>query len=122
MTRMWMVDPRIMCRQHLLGEHAEVHMIAANIGLGRSIEGYIRANAIEPKSIRSRHDELVAEMLQRNMKHMSPLDFSTLNYPNITVDRDASLQMLIGRCPRCAKRLAVLGNEPGVIIMDPAKT
>jgi hypothetical protein len=28
---MWMVDPRIMCRNHLLGEHAEIHMFVWNI-------------------------------------------------------------------------------------------
>lgn len=27
--RMWMVDPTIMCRQHLLGEHYELHVRGA---------------------------------------------------------------------------------------------
>jgi hypothetical protein len=99
-----MVDPRIMCRQHLLGEHAELHMIAGNIRLGRSIEGYVRINAIEPRSIRRRHDELADEINLRGMKHQSPLDFSTDQYPDITIDRQASLRMLIQRCPLCYER------------------
>jgi len=23
--RMWMVDPRLLCNQHLIGEHGEIH-------------------------------------------------------------------------------------------------
>jgi hypothetical protein len=104
MTRMWMVDPEIMCRQHLLGEHAELHMIAGNIKLGRSIEGYILINAIEPKSLNGRHRELVAEMVSRGMTHKSPLDFSTELYQDVVVDKDASLRLLVGRCSSCADR------------------
>jgi hypothetical protein len=100
-----MVDPRIMCQRHLLGEHAELHMIAANIELGKSIEGFILVNAIEPRSVGNRHEELVAEMVTRGMRHNSPLEFSTLLYHDVVVDRAASLRMLIDRCPVCAKRL-----------------
>ncbi len=106
MTRMWMVDPKILCRQHLLGEHAEIHMIAANLRLDRSIEGYIQINAIEPKSVKQRHDELVEEMVFRGMKHRSPLDFSTELYHEVVVDRSVSLKLLIGRCHRCAERFS----------------
>jgi Pyrimidine dimer DNA glycosylase len=104
MTRMWMVDPKIMCRQHLLGEHFETHVIATNIGRGRSIAGFIRNNAIEPRSVEKRHDELVEEMERRGMKHRSPLKFSTEVYPDFKIDREASLKLLLGRCPRCAER------------------
>lgn len=103
MTRMWMVDPRIMCRQHLLGEHCELHMMVANIRLGRSIEGFIRINAIEPQSIKRRHDEIVVEMDRRKMHHKSPLDFSTELYMDVAIDRIASLKLLTERCPRCAE-------------------
>ncbi len=105
MTRMWMVDPKIMCRQHLLGEHFETHVIATNIGRGRSIAGFIRNNAIEPRSVEKRHDELVAEMERRGMKHRSPLKFSTEVYPDFKIDGEASLKLLLGRCPRCAERM-----------------
>jgi hypothetical protein len=109
---MWMVDPRMMCRQHLLGEHAELHMIAKNIDMGRSIEGYVLINAMEPKSVRSRHDELAAEMIYRGMRHNSPLVFSTDLYQDIIIDRAASLQMLIQRCPRCAERYEAISGKP----------
>ena len=29
--RMWGVDPKQMCRQHLLGEHVELHMQAGAV-------------------------------------------------------------------------------------------
>jgi hypothetical protein len=105
MTRMWMVDPRIMCQQHLLGEHFETHIIATNIARGRGIAGFIRNNAIEPHSVQSRHDELVTEMGRRGMKHRSPLDFSTGLYPDFRIDRKESLKLLLERCPRCAERV-----------------
>jgi hypothetical protein len=110
---MWMVDPRMMCRQHLLGEHAELHMIEANIALGRSIEGYIRINAIEPQSIAGRHAELVAEMERRGIKHKSPLAFSTELYRDVIIDRDASLKLLVVRCPRCAERMRMMFIDGG---------
>ena len=100
-----MVDPRIMCQQHLLGEHFETHVIATNIGRGRGIAGFIRNNAIEPHSVQVRHDELVAEMERRGMRHHSPLDFSTDIYPDFRIDREASLKLLLGRCPLCASRV-----------------
>jgi hypothetical protein len=101
---MWMVDPRMMCRQHLLGEHFETHVIANNIARGRGIAGFIRNNVIEPHSISSRHDALVEEMERRGMKHRSPLHFSTDLYPDFRIDREASFRLLVGRCPRCAAR------------------
>jgi Pyrimidine dimer DNA glycosylase len=29
--RMWLVDPRLMCSQHLLGEHVELHMLVGSL-------------------------------------------------------------------------------------------
>ena len=34
--RMWLVNPALLCRQHLLGEHVEMHMFAGHI-----LEGYV---------------------------------------------------------------------------------
>lgn len=35
--RMWMVPPELMCRQHLLGEHVELHMFVGAINKGTSV-------------------------------------------------------------------------------------
>jgi hypothetical protein len=108
---MWMVDPRMMCRQHLLGEHCELHMIVANITLGRSIEGFIRVNAIEPQSIKLRHDELVIEMGRRKMNHKSPIVFSTKLYQDVVIDQVASFKLLTERCPRCAEMARKINDQ-----------
>ena len=39
--RMWMVNPEILCRKHLLGEHVELHMLVGWIIKGKSIQGYL---------------------------------------------------------------------------------
>jgi len=58
-----------------------------------------------------------AEMESRGMRHRSPLKFSTGIYPDFTIDREASLRLLLGRCPRCAERMRSL--EKGVELPPP---
>ena len=107
--RMWMVDPRGMCRQHLLGEHSELHKFAPGWAKGCGLGGYVKSNCIEPESYARRHDELVAEMHSRGYTHRTPLaqpDFSYLlkEHREAVVDREASLRELLTRCPRCRER------------------
>lgn len=33
--RMWVVNPKILCRKHLLGEHVELHMATGHLQRGR---------------------------------------------------------------------------------------
>lgn len=54
--RMWMSNPRFMCRKHLLGEHGELHKFRHMFIKGHSIEG--RRGQIEPAAMKDRHDEL----------------------------------------------------------------
>lgn len=72
--RMWMVDPKILCNKHLLGEHVELHMFIGSINKGRDIEGYVKNNLIEPSKLYQRHQELVNEMKRRGMNHKSELN------------------------------------------------
>lgn len=106
--RMWMVDPKILCRKHLLGEHNETHAFLGIIKRKRKASGYIRNNLFEPLSLLTRHDELANEMLNRGMNHKSPLYFNEelLNYLpkdeiNCKVNRSLSLETLINRCKDC---------------------
>lgn len=75
--RIWDVDPALLCRSHLLGEHRELHGLW-NI-LTQGLTGYSR----HPETLRwegrlaalfERHEALVAEMAQRGYRHHSPLD------------------------------------------------
>ena len=55
---MWMVEPKLMCVQHLVGEHGEIHKHRHNFVKGHSIAG--RKGQIEPLAMQRRHDELAA--------------------------------------------------------------
>jgi hypothetical protein len=104
--RMWMVDPRRMCRKHLLGEHVELHMLAASISLGRSIAGFLEKKLVEPQSIGRRHAALRAEMLRRGYQHQSPLR-QPATLLRGAVRRPRSAQELSDRCLECRKLLQI---------------
>ncbi len=73
MTRMWMVNPSKLCRNHLLGEHKELHQLIGSLNKGKSVQGHIDKGQIEIHNIKSRHNALVKEMTKRGYKHLSPL-------------------------------------------------
>ena len=75
--RIWDVEPALLCRNHLLGEHRELHAVWNIHTLGR--KGYSR----HPETIRwkgrlaalhARHEALVLEMARRGYAHRSALD------------------------------------------------
>lgn len=105
-----MVDPRSMCRKHLLGEHLELHMFAGHLAVEKKIDGFLTNNLLQPNAIISRHQELYKEMLSRGYKHSSDLNIINLNYltPNqleIKVNSAKSLEDLISRCTDCRELL-----------------
>jgi hypothetical protein len=78
-VRIWDIAPRRLCRQHLLGEHRELHAIWSILTEGK--KGY----ACHPETLRwqgklkalfLRHEALVAEMTARGYTHKSPLSES----------------------------------------------
>jgi hypothetical protein len=97
---MWKVDPKKMCRQHLLGEHFEMHMFVGTIESGKSIKGYLEKGLVEIHNIEKRHNELVEEMIRRGYNHKSPLVFLVL-CPEGQVDVDKNLCELHKRCLKC---------------------
>ena len=102
--RMWMVDPRRMCSQHLLGEHVELHMLAAWITSGKRIDGWALSNCLQPSAIGKRHAQLVREMGRRGYNHKSPLvqpPVQPHQFPGWAVDRVAALAELQRRCAAC---------------------
>jgi hypothetical protein len=75
--RIWDINPRRLCRAHLLGEHRELHAIWSVLTQGK--RGYSR----HPETLRwkgklralyRRHETQVAEMGRRHYQHHSPLD------------------------------------------------
>ncbi|MBN3039140.1 MAG: pyrimidine dimer DNA glycosylase [Candidatus Omnitrophica bacterium] len=74
--RIWDIAPDKLCRNHLLGEHRELH--ALWVILTENKKGYAR----HPETLRwkgrlralyTRHQKLVREMEKRGYKHKSPL-------------------------------------------------
>jgi hypothetical protein len=75
-VRIWDVPPSALCRQHLLGEHRELHGLW-NV-LMHDLQGY--RNHPETKrwvgrlpALEMRHQALVDEMARRGYNHQSPL-------------------------------------------------
>ena len=75
--RIWDVSPSLLCRQHLLGEHCELH------GLWRVLTEERQGYAQHPETRRwrgklaalfVRHEGLAEEMARRGYQHASPLD------------------------------------------------
>jgi len=102
-----MIDPELLCRKHLLGEHGELHKHRHNFVKQHSISGRIFPIVqIEPESMKARHDELVREMLRRGCNHNSPYEQPDLSYlPGderyARVDLEESLMDLVERCGDC---------------------
>lgn len=101
--RMWMVDPKKMCRKHLLGEHVEIHMMVGTLLKGRSIEGFLERGLLEPQSARKRHDALAAEMQARGYAHRSPLPQFPRYRCLVRVELERSKTELAARCPDCRR-------------------
>ena len=77
LMRIWDIPPEKLCRQHLLGEHRELHALWSIITNNK--KGY----AHHPETMRwrgklkalyLRHEALVEEMKKRGYKHHTPLD------------------------------------------------
>ena len=99
-----MVNPRIMCRQHLLGEHAEIHMFAGTLNRNKSVKGYLEKGLLEVHSLYDRHEKLVEEMERRGYRHCSPLDEKWKSAEKLgAIDREKSFMELLRRCSRCKR-------------------
>ncbi len=74
--RIWDIEPERLCRQHLLGEHRELHALWVILTEGKP--GYARHPETarwrgKLKALYQRHEHLVAEMGRRGYRHKTPL-------------------------------------------------
>ncbi len=77
--RVWDIEPKYLCRQHLLGEHRELHGLWNILTKHNGKGGY--SNHPETKrwigklkALFNRHEGLVDEMKDRGYNHHSSLD------------------------------------------------
>lgn len=107
-----MVNPKLMCRQHLLGEHVELHMLVGCIKRGFSIRGYTDAGLVDPNKINRRHAKLAVEMKRRGYNHNSRLPKFILPFPiKGEVDVKKNLKELYKRCTNCRAIQKQLGAK-----------
>ena len=105
---MWNIKPSLLCNRHLLGEHLETHMFLGAIRKGKSLKGYIDNGLVETDKIKSRHDLLADEMINRGMNHKSPMEhFKVIKQGK--VDTNRSINDLINRCSKCRERINKYG-------------
>lgn len=110
MTRMWLVDPAIMCKNHLLGEHREMHQVKGTVEKhkhGKNVlKGLADVNAIDTRLIKERHDELVEEMKNRGWTgHQTPMEDVENPGEDIgEIDREENLELILRRCKDCRER------------------
>ena len=73
--RMWLVPMHLLCRQHFLGNHRELHTMWRSIELGKYhlIHGHTKKGQIDVSQIISQHEACEAEMVRRGYNHKSPL-------------------------------------------------
>jgi len=102
---MWNINPKILCRQHLLGEHNELHSFLGCIKKGTSLKGYIEKGLVEIHNIKKRHDELSEEMIRRGYKHNSDLDVENLLWQEGFVNIEENIKELKKRCKECERRI-----------------
>lgn len=110
--RMWMINPKLLCDQHLRGEHGELHKHRTSFVRKHRITNRVRPEdvQIEPLSMATRHDEVAAEMVRRGMNHNSPYTMPDLSYlsdkhVNATVNPQANIVILMRRCHQCRLRI-----------------
>lgn len=78
--RDWGINPRLLCRKHLLGNHVELHMCIGSMKRHHNLSGYFNG-LIDINNIINRHEDLVKEMKRRGYEHKSninSIDFQEL--------------------------------------------
>lgn len=109
--RMWNINPKLLCRKHLLGEHGEIHKHRHNFVKQHRIDKRISPVVqIEPENMKKRHDELASEMIRRNYNHNSPYEQPDLSYLSSNeryaqIDTNISIIDLVLRCDECKDRI-----------------
>lgn len=102
--RMWNVPTEIMCRNHLLGEHLEMHMFVGAIKRKMNIQGFIENNLVDTSLLKKRHTQLIKEFKARGYNHKSKLlPFSIRKMGKVHIEDN--IKELARRCKECRKKI-----------------
>ena len=111
--RMWLIHPKLLCRQHLLGEHKELHMLLGCLSKNKNIDGFILKGQVCPARLRQRHDQIVREMLKRGYNHKTPITYEETKYyehslfSNNKININRNILDLAGRCKACQEIILI---------------
>lgn len=119
--RVWDVEPKVLCRKHLLGEHRELHGLWNILTKHGGVGGYSQHPETlrwkgKLKALYLRHEALVQEMTQRGYNHNSPLDKSLAQGSGDTQDVLISTlpeqKRILSKKPcQCLGKLLAANNE-----------
>ena len=110
--RIWDVDPALLCRRHLLGEHRELHglwNILVHGKVGYSFHPETRRWRGKLAALHRRHERLVDEMRRRGYRHASPL-------PHELATGSAEQDLLIDSID---EQLRMLREKPCDCLLEP---
>jgi hypothetical protein len=104
---MWLCDP-----EQSRGCHVEMHMFLGTLKKQKKVDGYLKNNLFEPRTLFQRHEDLKEEMLRRGYNHKSNVREvecgCVLDLPEEKqywkIDKEAALKDLLSRCPKCKER------------------
>jgi hypothetical protein len=106
--RIWDIRPEKLCRQHLLGEHSELHALWTILTQGKT--GYSKHPETmrwkgKLKALYLRHEALVREMGRRGYVHRSPLSHAmatgSARQDDYVDSYDAQVRILQSKGCRC---------------------
>ena len=103
--RMWMVPPESMCRQHLLGEHYELHKFVGSMAKKKNLSEYLKKGYLDGSQVGYRHFAIMNEMIKRGYNHNSPLKSVCTEGYNSIINVRRSIEELSRRCPECRKKI-----------------
>lgn len=77
--RVWDIEPKYLCRKHLLAEHRELHGLWNILTKHGGRGGYSRHPETlrwvgKTKALYNRHEALIKEFTKRGYNHYTPLD------------------------------------------------
>ena len=102
---MWKINPEHLCKNHLLGEHFEIHKAVGNLKhSGTWTKSLTIKGFLEPQNFKKRHGELVKEMKQRGYSHNDKIKIPNFKIKG-KVDIQKSIRDLKKRCKKCRKKL-----------------
>ena len=106
--RIWDLEPRKLCRNHLLGEHRELHALWSILVNGK--KGYSKHPETlrwkgKLKALYNRHEKIVREMEKRGYLHKTPLDSKlatdACKQDNFVNTHQEQIEILRKKCKDC---------------------